>query len=196
MKNSLRYDFFASFVLPQHIPTAKTHETGKKLLSCCLCAVKKCSKCAKTSGVDLSLAVGPACWDHACGPKQSATFLPHSPNPSLSNNHRPRLIFPSTVVAREPHPNKIPLPLSVPSNFRDMTQAGKCLQHAFCGIFRFSHISQIISVDGRTEFSSGRRGRGKCAITRLWRATMMATSLMRMRYSHCFIAMARPKRMD
>ena len=39
--------------------------------------------------------------------------------PSLSNNRGPRLIFVSSVVAREPHPRKIPPLLSVPSNFQN-----------------------------------------------------------------------------
>ena len=50
---------------------------------------------------------------------ESVTLTPHSPKPSLSNNHRLRLIFLSDVVARKPHPRKIPPPLSVPSNFRN-----------------------------------------------------------------------------
>ena len=54
-----------------------------------------------------------------CAPPQSIIPTTHSPKPSLSNNHRPRLIFVSSVVAREPHPRKIPPPLSVPSNFQN-----------------------------------------------------------------------------
>ena len=151
MKNSLKYDFFPDAAKLSQLtfvtahPHRKKSQTSKKLSSCCLSAVKKVPKCKKLLGRILPRPLGPLAWDHACDPQQSATFTSHSPKPSPSNNHRPRLIFPSTIVAREPHRNKIPPPLAVPSNFRLRLQTsdliGKTKWH---GLFYFPIVNSKV----------------------------------------------------
>ena len=97
-------EFCHNFSWPRKL--VKSRKTFELLSPCC----QKLAEAQKNFRVDFA---------PSRRPPQSITPKTHSPKPSLSNNHRPRLIFVSSVVAREPHPRKIPPPLSVPSNFQN-----------------------------------------------------------------------------